>query len=170
MGENLEVEGRSAVRTPMQWSDGPNAGFSTGDPESFPSAIVEGAYGPLAVNVAEQRRNPDSLLNWFERLIRRRRETPELGFGTWRLIDTGVPALLVHRCDWRGSTVLAVHNFAPEPCRLEVVLDDVEGEVLADDLFEGESIALDGAALPLDVDGYGYRWFRVRGADEPVQP
>ena len=92
MGENLAEPGRAAVRTPMQWSSEAGGGFSTADPSTFPAAVAEGEYGPLAVNVADQRRDPESLLNWFERMIRRRRETPELGLGTWAVIDNDTPA------------------------------------------------------------------------------
>ena len=81
MGENLDIEGRMSVRTPMQWTDEENGGFSKARPSRLRRPVVEGRFGPLAVNVAAQRRDPESLLSWMERLIRRRRETPELGLG-----------------------------------------------------------------------------------------
>ena len=70
MGENLAVEGRYAVRTPMQWTTDPNGGFSTADPDELATPVVEGEFGPEHVNVAAQRRDPDSLLNWMKLLIR----------------------------------------------------------------------------------------------------
>ncbi len=82
MGENLAIEGRLSVRSPMQWSAERHGGFSTAeDAKDLRRPVTEGAFGPAHVNVAAQRRDPDSLLNWFERLIRRRRECPEIGFG-----------------------------------------------------------------------------------------
>ena len=42
MGENLEVDGRLAVRTPMQWTDGPNGGFSTAPPRRLTSNFING--------------------------------------------------------------------------------------------------------------------------------
>ena len=112
MAENLAIEGRYSVRAPMQWS--PDGGFSTSDEPRRP--MVEGAFGPARVNVAAQRRDPDSLLNWFERLIRRRRECPELGFGDDDA--AGRPArrpCFAHRCDWEGATIVAVHELAGKP-------------------------------------------------------
>jgi maltose alpha-D-glucosyltransferase/alpha-amylase len=170
MGENLAAKGREAVRTPMQWSDGPGAGFSTADPSTFPEPLVEGEFGPIAVNVAAQRRDPHSLLSWFERLIRRRRETPEFGFGTWRLIHSGVPAVLTHRCDWQDSTVVAVHNFSAEPCRIEVPLDDIDGLVAVDDLLDGDPAEVGDGTLDLTIEGYGYRWLQVRREGQPPRP
>ena len=170
MGENLAVEGRAAVRTPMQWSDEAGAGFSTADPEAFPAPLTEGEYGPLAVNVTDQRRDPDSLLNWFERLIRRRRETPELGLGEWRIIDNDVPAVLAHRCDWHGATVVAVHNFSPEPCRVRLDLDGLDDVVGVHDLLDGVRSDLHEPALDLTLDGYGHQWLRLRRRGQRMTP
>jgi trehalose synthase len=171
MGENLDLPGRMAVRTPMQWSDEPGAGFSPANPRRFPSRLTGGEYGPLAINVAEQRRDEDSLLNWFERLIRRRRETPEFGLGRWSVIANDAPAVLTHRCDWDGSTVVAVHNFGAEPCRLELPLADVDDAVGVIDLLDGFSERpLDEGVLQLTVDGYGYQWLRIRRAGQRLPP
>jgi len=166
MGENLAADEREAVRTPMQWSDEPGAGFSTADPEGFPNPIPEGEYGPLAVNVVDQRRDPESLLNWFERLIRRRRETPELGLGCSKVVDNDVPAVLAHRCDWDGATVIALHNFAPEPCRVRIRLDaeedgDADAVALQDLLDGGYHEIDDPSEVTLELDRYGYRWLRL---------
>ena len=81
MGENLEVPGRYAVRTPMQWSSAKNAGFSKATKRRLPRPVTEGAYGPEHVNVASQRSDPDSLWTFIAQLIRRYRQSPELGWG-----------------------------------------------------------------------------------------
>jgi len=171
MGENLDAEGRMAMRTPMQWSDEPGAGFSTARPRRFPNPVTTGEFGPLAVNVVAARRESDSLLNWFERLMRRRRETPELGLGTWSVIANDQPAVLAHRCDWDGSTIVAVHNFGPEPCRLDLPLDGIDDAVGAEDLLDGAGEhPLDGPVLQLTLDGYGYQWLRIRREGQRLAP
>ncbi len=171
MGENLAVEDRNAVRTPMQWSDEPGAGFSTADPTTFPRPTTQGEFAPLAVNVAGQRRDPGSLLNWFERLIRRRRETPEIGLGTWSVITNDAPAVLAHRCDWNDSTIVAVHNFGAQPCRVEIHLDDLHDAAGAESLLDnGSEQPLDKPALHLTLDGYGYHWLRIRRRGQRRSP
>ena len=171
MGENLAAEGRMAVRTPMQWSEEPAAGFSTARPRRFPTPVTTGEFGPLAVNVVAARRDPASLLNWFERLMRRRRETPELGLGTWSVIANDQPSVLAHRCDWDGSTVVAVHNFAAEPCRLAVPLEGLDDAVGAEDLLDGTGEhPLDEPVLHLTLDGYGYQWLRIRREGQRLAP
>ena len=81
MGENLAIEGRLAVRTPMQWTSGPAAGFTTAPATAACRPFPDGDFGPEAVNVAVQRTDPDSLLNWFERRIRLRKSAPEVAWG-----------------------------------------------------------------------------------------
>lgn len=172
MGENLDVPGRSAVRTPMQWSEEPGAGFSTADEKQFPAPLVQGDFGPEKVNVASQRVDPDSLLNWFERLIRRRREVHELALGGIEVIHTDPLAVFAHRCDWEGETVVMVHNLGAEPTDVDVPIDhkgddDVDG---AYDLFNGGLVPVEECRLHLELDGYGYRWFRLHRAGRRITP
>ena len=61
-------------------------------------------------SVAGQRRDGDSLLHFLTRLLHARREAPELGWGTSTLLENDPAALLAHRSDWQGSTVITVHN------------------------------------------------------------
>jgi len=161
MGEDLDLGDRMSVRTPMQWSGEPNGGFSTADGEALVRPVVDGDFGPAHVNVADQRRDPDSLLTWMGRLIRRRRETPELGWGTSTLLETQAPALFAHRCDWQGSTVVAVHNLGEDDVEATLELgSDVDG---VDDLLEQrEHELLDGGALRVRLGRYGYLWLRAR--------
>src|SRR5205085_1010706 len=79
MGEQLALEGRLSVRTPMQWEAGAGAGFSRA--EALVRPLADAPFGPEAVNVAEQRRDAGSLLHHVRRLAHARREAPELGFG-----------------------------------------------------------------------------------------
>jgi glycosidase len=113
------------------------------------------------VNVADQRRDPDSLLNHIERLIRRRKETPELGWGESTLLETAAPSVFAHRCDWQGSTVVAVHNLSPRSVSTELPLGT--GIAGVDDLLTTarHRPRRDGT-LPVELGGYGVLWLRVR--------
>jgi maltose alpha-D-glucosyltransferase/alpha-amylase len=162
LGDDQRVEGRAAVRVAMQWSPGPKAGFTTGDP-AVP-LVSDGPFGPDKVNVATERRDPESLLNWMERAIRTRKELPELGWGAWRVLDTDHPAVLAHRCDWQGRGVLVLHNLGPEPVKVGVDLgDDVEaGRPLAD-LLGNRHHEPATTGQPIALHGFGYRWLRLPG-------
>jgi trehalose synthase len=164
MAENLAIPGRMSVRTPMQWTDEVNAGFSTAPASRLRRPVAQGRFGPLAVNVAAQEGDPDSLLTWFERVIRRRRETPELGWGSWTVLDTSADAVLAHRCDWEERTFVAVHNLAADPRVVRVDLGDVVPDATLHDLLgPGETPhETQDASIELKLEGYGFRWFGVQ--------
>ena len=126
---------------------------------------VSPPFAPEKVNVADQRRDPESLLNWMERAIRARKELPELGWGTWKVLDTDQPSVLAHRCDWLGQGVLVLHNLGLEAVRVAVQLDDAKpGRLLAEVLANRRDDPVE-AGRPLALDGYGYRWLRLPPAE-----
>ena len=142
MGEDLEAEGRMAVRTPMQWEPTRNGGFSTAAPRRLVQRVVPDGYGPEHVNVADQKRDPDSLWTFVRSLIQTYRECPELGWGDFRVLDQPHREVLVHRCGWQGSAVVTVHNLSSRPVTTQFHLDpdDLVGEEPAwlEDLFSDE--------------------------------
>jgi maltose alpha-D-glucosyltransferase/alpha-amylase len=166
MGDDLSQKERDCARTPMQWSDEPHGGFTKHDKPICP-VISEGPYGFEHVNAAIQRRYPDSLLNWTERIIRMRKEVPEVGWGDFAVIGLRNPAILVMRYDWRNNSVLFIHNFDAKPHEIAF---DAGGEGEHGDLLvnllgtEHSKVAEDGKHR-LIIEGYGYRWFRVGGLD-----
>jgi trehalose synthase len=172
MGENLDVEGRLSVRTPMQWTSERNAGFSSARPSRLCRPVTEGRFGPMAVNVADQRREPGSLLNWMERMMRRRRETPAIGWGSFHVLDVDDRGVLAHRCDWDGDTVVAVHNLAPEPCEVTIPVDGSSDDLEAADLLGDtvETVPIDQGKLCLKLQPYGFRWYRLLPKGRPVPP
>ncbi len=172
MGENLDVDGRLSVRTPMQWTSDRNAGFSSARPSRLVRPVPEGQFGPLAVNVADQRRRADSLLSWMEQMIRRRRETPELGWGTPTVLDAGDDAVLVHRCDWEGAAVVAIHNLSPTPRQLRIDLGPMDGRDQVVDLLDHARPVLDvdGSAIELTLAGYAHHWFRLQERGTSTSP
>jgi trehalose synthase len=160
MGEQLEIPDRYAVRVPMQWSAGPSGGFSDAPPDRLVRPQAGGAFAPAKVNATDQRRDPDSLLQFVRGLVRQRRETPELGWGTSTLIETKHPAVFAHRCDWEGSTVVAVHNLGRRAARVELPLgEDATG--VHDLLADAEEGVPRGGTLGFELEGYGGRWLRV---------
>lgn len=164
MGDDLSLDERNTIRTPMQWSSEPNAGFSTAPPDQLIRPVItQEEYGYKHLNVIDQRRVPESLLNWMERAIRMRKECPEFGWGTWQIIDTGNPSVFAHRCEWRNGVVIAVHNLARETCNVTLELKDQDAERLIDLLGDHPYKPIEGTSHHVQLEGYGYRWFRVGG-------
>jgi len=166
MGDNLDLPERNCARTPMQWSTEPHAGFTESDQPCSP-VIDKGPYGYEHVNVAKQRRDPNSMLNWTERIIRMRKEVPEVGWGDFRVIGTRDPAVLVIRYDWRNNSVLFVHNLGDKPREISFSagLPGDTGKLLVNLLAEDHSQANERGKHTLLLEAYGYRWYRVGGLD-----
>jgi maltose alpha-D-glucosyltransferase / alpha-amylase len=166
MGDDLELPERNCARTPMQWSTEPNAGFTESNRPCSP-VIDKGPYGFEHVNVARQRRDPNSLLNWTERIIRMRKEVPEIGWGDFEVIATRDPAILAIRYDWRNNSVLFVHNLGDKPREVALAsgLPGKAGSRLINLLSEDHSQADRRGRHTFLMEAYGYRWYRVGGLD-----
>jgi len=166
MGDDLNLRERNCARTPMQWSTEPLGGFTKSDKPILP-VIDHGPYGFAHVNVAHQRRDPNSLLNWTERLIRMRKEVPEIGWGSFTVVPTYTPEVLALRFDWRDNAVVFVHNLSPAP--REVTLEVKSGQASERDLVnllaENHSVADSAGVHYILLEPYGYRWYRVGGLD-----
>jgi len=164
MGDDLDLPERQPARTPMQWSTEPQGGFTTDSKPVLP-VISHGAYGCEHVNVAGQRRDPNSLLNWMERIVRMRKEVPEIGWGDFEVLRTGASEILAIRYDWRGNSVLVVHNLSADPreIQLSVGLKNEDSLRLVNLLSEDHSVADKSGKHRILLESYGYRWYRIGG-------
>ncbi len=168
MGDDLSLPERYAARTPMQWSAARHGGFSTAR-RVIRKVIDHPIYGFRSVNVSDQRRDPDSLLNWTERVIRARKECPEISWGKWQILRSGTEQVLAMRYDWEGQTAVFVHNFAAKPCAVRLRVDGPSGGTLVNLLAQSESHADESGRHTIEFEPYGYRWFRA-GALNQARP
>ncbi|MFD2247432.1 alpha-amylase family protein [Pontibacter ruber] len=160
MGDDLTLEERDAVRTPMQWSDDTQAGFSTAKKLVHP-IISEGPYSYTHVNTEEQRRNPESLLNWMTSLIRLRKECPEIGWGDWQILQTDTPQVLAMHYHWKGNSLIVLHNFDVQPHEVVLNLKQKQEEKLIDLMANYKSAVDEKGRHYITMEAYGYRWFRT---------
>jgi maltose alpha-D-glucosyltransferase/alpha-amylase len=162
MGEDLSLEERNSVRTPMQWSETINGGFSTAPTEQLIRPVIDkGPFQYQRVNVAAQRRDPNMLLNWIERAIRLRKECPEFGWGGWHTMETDDPAVFAHSCHWQNRTLFAVHNLSAEGREITLDLRDYKHQHILDLLGDRQAIPIQDDAYHIELEGYGYRWLRL---------
>jgi maltose alpha-D-glucosyltransferase/alpha-amylase len=156
MGDDLRLRERAAIRTPMQWSAEQNAGFSTADRLVRP-VISRGPYAYDRVNVEEQRRDPESLLQWTARMIRLRKQCPEIGWGDCTVLPTGTTSVLALAHSWRGNTIVCVHNLADVALDARIRLD---AETLTS-LTDVEELRAERGVHRIALEPYGYRWYRT---------
>ena len=165
MGEDPAAEGRMAVRTPMQWTSGRNGGFSQAAPRRLVQRVVPDGYGPAHVNVADQRRDPDSLWGFMRTLIGTYRMCPELGWGEFSVVEQAESRVLAHRCDLDDVALVAVHNLGADPVVVDLVVDGFDETRELVDLLHDENVATGDGSVEVSLEGYGFRWYRLRPRD-----
>jgi maltose alpha-D-glucosyltransferase / alpha-amylase len=167
MGDDLSLPERECARTPMQWSADKNGGFSTARRTILP-VISDPIYGYKRVNVEAQRRDPHSLLNWVERKIRMRKECPEISWGDWKILKTNADDVLVMEYTWQDHSLIVLHNFADKPRAIRIPVTTAGTRMLVDLLSTNDSRADEHGHHEIELEPYGYRWFRARGMDRNV--
>jgi len=167
MGEDLSLPGRQAVRTPMQWDDGPNAGFSPADTDDLVVDVIdEGPFGYGTVNVAAQRGDPDSLFEWMRRLVTARHDAPEIGDNPCEVVETSERGVFVHRYVGAERTMGFAHNLTDRSVSVSVALGWDAADRLRTVFGEADVESLDEGRHGLGLDPYGYAWFEVERRTE----
>lgn len=158
MRENLSVPGRLAVRTPMQWNRGKNGGFS--------DAARKDLVRPMDVdasqetNVAIQRADRDSLMNWMAALICTRKECPEVGWGERSVIAAHAPSVFAMRYEYDGGIVVILHNLSSKAVDCELSIRSSDVVRLLDMFGDQDYDPIDPEDPKVHLEGYGYRWLR----------
>ncbi|WP_276133158.1 maltose alpha-D-glucosyltransferase [Polluticoccus soli] len=128
MGDNFYLGDRDGVRTPMQWSDGHNAGFSEANPHKlYLPVILDPEYHYESVNVDIQRRNSSSLLWWMKRIINTRKKYQAFGRGDMKFIHSENPKILAFTRTYEGETMLVIANLSRYIQPVELDLNEYKG-------------------------------------------
>jgi maltose alpha-D-glucosyltransferase/alpha-amylase len=164
MGEDLKLPERECARTPMQWTHERHGGFSRAKTVVRP-VIDDPEFGYASTNVEQQRRDSSSLLNWQERLIRMRKECPEISWGDYVVLRTDTPTVLALCYEWRGTSLVTLHNFGDATVKVRFKPGREKSDVLVD-VFDGKrSTALADGAHRVTLKPYAWRWYRVGDGD-----
>jgi maltose alpha-D-glucosyltransferase / alpha-amylase len=123
MGDNVFLGDRNGVRTPMQWSNDRNGGFSRADAARlYDPLITDPVYGFQAVNVEAQERLPTSLLEWMRRMIRVRKKYRAFGRGTLEFLNADNRKVLAYVRAYGDEVLLCVVNLSRfvQPSQLDL--------------------------------------------------
>jgi alpha-glucosidase len=135
-----KFKGRDGERTPMQWSDTKDAGFSTAATTWLP---VASDYP--TVNVETESAKPHSLLNWYKQLISMRATNPALRDGEQAMLDKNNPSVLsyVRKGVDGGSSIVVALNFTAQPqtVSLDAGAEGASGSTVKTLLTDAQSLA-----------------------------
>lgn len=159
MGDNIYLADRNGVRTPMQWADKVNAGFSSATPSQLFHPIVDDASFPLRlVNVETQQKDPDSLLQKIRHMIAVRKRSITLGEGEFELVDTkGNESVAAYLRVHPDQIVLVLNNLIGQAQQITV---PVEGH-LARNLLGNEKYPIQDGRLDIYLSPFDFFWLEI---------
>lgn len=166
MGDNIYLGDRKGIRTPMQWNDDRNAGFSNANPQKlFLPVITDPQYRYEAVNVALQHRNTASLLWWLKNLIALRKRYKAFGEGQIRFLDARNTKILAFQRLHEGENILVVANLSKFSQAFSLQLDGLEGVEPIEMFSQSRFLPIGKAPYPITLGPYGYYWFQLEKSE-----
>lgn len=141
---SIYAKGRDNARTPIQWDDSDQAGFTTGTPW----LAVNPNYRDI--NVAESLRDPDSIFRYYQKLIRLRKQHPILIYGDYEIVAEDSEQIYAYTRTWQGETWLVLLNFSADEARFELPEElkaRSEGEQMLSNYADEHSGSITGITL-----------------------
>jgi maltose alpha-D-glucosyltransferase / alpha-amylase len=167
MGDNVHLGDRDGVRTPMQWTEDRNGGFSRADPGSMVlPPIMDSVYGYAALNVEAQTRDQHSLLNWMRRMLTLRRSHKVFGRGAFQFLYPRNRRVLAYTREYEGETVLCVANLARTPQAVELDLAAYTGRVPIELTGPSSFPPIGQLNYLLTLPPYAFYWFELKASTE----
>ena len=159
MGDNIWLEDRNGVRTPMQWETGPTAGFSEVPAESLYAPVIDNdTYGPARINVQAERLEPSSMLNVIRHMIAVRKQHEAFGLGEFEWIDFRNDAIAAFQRRYNDEIILAIHNLSDAK---QIISYPMKKSVNAlTDLLTGKEFILTNENFEMELLPYQYLWLK----------
>jgi maltose alpha-D-glucosyltransferase/alpha-amylase len=159
MGDNIWLEDRNGVRTPMQWEPGSTAGFSESSSTPLYAPVIgDEVYGPARVNVKSQRADPDSLLNTIRHMIAIRKQHRAFGWGEFKWIDMAKASVAAFQRTYQGESILALHNLSSTTQTISHLIQKPLIS-MSDLLTEQEFLPLNDT-IDIELAPYQYLWLK----------
>ncbi len=160
MGDNIWLDDRNGVRTPMQWTAGKHAGFMPENASSEPYAPVirSEEFGYTKVNVAAARANEDSIYHFMKDLIRTRKSYPALAAGRLSWIEAGSEAIAAYRRSTGTESIVCLNNLQDQPHPVEMEWQGPLPEVA---FGNADDFVLENGQLQLILPPYGFVWLVI---------
>jgi maltose alpha-D-glucosyltransferase / alpha-amylase len=159
MGDNIWLEDRNGVRTPMQWDSSPNAGFSTAD-QLYAPVIDSEMFNPQKVNVADQDKDPGSLLNTIRHMVNVRKKYLAFSTHHFEWVNAHNEAVAAYTRQTKGEHLVVLNNLSGDI--QDAAVDLPEDITVVRDLLKDEEITVEeGSRLVRSLEPYEYLWLEL---------
>jgi maltose alpha-D-glucosyltransferase/alpha-amylase len=157
MGDNISLYDRNGLRTPMQWEDSPNAGFSNATSQSIYVPIIDDdTYGCQQVNVIGQQENEFSLWHSVQRMIQIRKEYPVFGRGDFEWIDYENNAIAAYVRSFEDQVIYVLNNLSAGEQTITFSVNSSAGQLT--DLLTEKIFPLNENSVTLTMSPRQYLW------------
>ena len=171
MGDNYYLGDRNGVRTPMQWNQDRNAGFSLASPQRlFLPVIIEAEYHYESINVENQERNSSSLLWWMRRTIAMRKSFKAFGCGTLEMLPSDNPKVLTFIRSYREEKILVVINLSRFSQTVTVDLSHYVGMYPEEVFSHNRFPIIQESRYHFTMGPYDYFWFALHSTEARSEP
>ena len=163
MGDNVFLGDRNGVRTPMQWSDDRNAGFSRANPQRLYLPVnIDPEYHYEAVNVETQLNNSHSLLWWTKRLIQQRKQFRAFGRGSLEFLYPSNRKVLAFLRQFEDERVLVVANLSRFAQCVELDLTAFQGTQPVEVFGRAKFPPISESPYLLSLGPHAFYWFHLQ--------
>ena len=163
MGDDIWLFDRNGVRTPMQWDNGLNAGFSTADASRLYAPVIQGALsGPQQVSVSGQKDDPASLFNLVRQMIAVRKQHPAFGHGEFAWAETDASAVVAYWRTHPSETLLILNNLSSTRQQVSVTLPPESSSEVVELLRRAHMPAAQAGKLTLALKPFEYLWLKLK--------
>jgi maltose alpha-D-glucosyltransferase/alpha-amylase len=163
MGDNIHLNDRDGLRTPMQWSGDTNAGFSQADSDRlFLPVITNPIYHYINVNVSVQQRFDSSLLNTIKKLIAIRKQYRVFSVGSLEFVETDNPKILAIIRKYENEMLIAILNISSMTQPVKINLRQYNTIRPVDLIGKTQFPVFDASRCLFTLPAYKYYWFHIR--------
>ena len=163
MGDNYYLGDRDGVRTPMQWNEDRNAGFSSANPQRlYLPVIIDPEYKYESINVETQNHNANSLLWWMRRIINMRKRYKAFGRGTIKFLSPNNSKVLAFVRQYENETILVIANLSRFPEAVELDLHDYKGYTPVEVFSKNKFPSIKDNEYLFTMSGHGYYWMELQ--------
>ena len=157
MGDNIDLFDRNGVRTPMQWDDSKNAGFSSAD-ELYSPVITSNDFNAARVNVADQKADPDSLWSTIRAMINFRKQQPAFSTGSFEYLESGSNQIFTFLRKFKNETILVVNNLSAKQQEVTLKISLENNQVK--NILDGKAYTIKNNELLLSLKPYEFLWLK----------
>lgn len=163
MGDNINLEDRNGVRTPMQWNSDRNAGFSKADSARLYSPVIsDPIYGYKRVNVESQNKDPKSLLNWMKKIIKiRKKYSKVFGRGSFEILKPKNKKTFSYIRKYEDSIILIINNLSRFPQTVELDLSKYKNYKPIELVGQTDFSIINNNPYLFTLGPHNFYWFKL---------